>query len=294
MQIALFKYLSALILFGSNGVVASHIQAESLEIVFFRTTLGAISLLLLVSITSKPKSLFQVHHQMGKLALSGVFMGLGWLFLYKAYTLVGVGVASLLYYCGPILVILISILQKKEIYTHQILFGSLMMLVGMILIKPEGVLTGETGKGMLYGMLSAVMYACMVLTNRQVKQVPGLINSLWQLLASAVVVTLFLFLKKGIALPDVQDFWGYILILGIVNTALGCYLYFSSITQLPLRTVAMFGYLEPVSALVFATLFLDEPFGIPKLVGCTLILSAAIWTEQKQQPSSRNTLKKAS
>ncbi len=40
---ALLKYLSALLLFGLNGIVASQIAMSSYEIVFFRTIIGIVN-----------------------------------------------------------------------------------------------------------------------------------------------------------------------------------------------------------------------------------------------------------
>lgn len=46
------------------------------------------------------------------------------------------------------------------------------------------------------------------------------------------------------------------LLLDIVNTGIGCYFRFSSIGDLPVQTVAICGYLEPLSALLFSTVLL--------------------------------------
>lgn len=42
-----FKYILALLLFGSNGIVASHIDNASYEIVFMRTLIGSLLLIAL-------------------------------------------------------------------------------------------------------------------------------------------------------------------------------------------------------------------------------------------------------
>ena len=44
---AFLKYISALLLFGLNGIVASHIPLNSYEIVFLRTIIGSILLIIL-------------------------------------------------------------------------------------------------------------------------------------------------------------------------------------------------------------------------------------------------------
>ena len=47
MKSAYLKYVLALLLFGSNGVVASHISLTSYEIVLLRTGIGSALLVLL-------------------------------------------------------------------------------------------------------------------------------------------------------------------------------------------------------------------------------------------------------
>lgn len=44
-----FKYILALLLFGSNGIVASYISLTSYEIVFWRTIIGSFLLILIIA-----------------------------------------------------------------------------------------------------------------------------------------------------------------------------------------------------------------------------------------------------
>ncbi|MEA5108355.1 MAG: EamA family transporter [Sphaerochaeta associata] len=280
MQTPLLRYIAALLLFGTNGVVASHIQADSLTIVFFRTTLGLVGLLAATLVLHKHKKPGTETREVLLLLLSGIYMGLGWASLYKAYTLLGVGLSSLLYYTGPIMVLAVSIMQKKEPYTHRLLFACLLVVMGMLFLKEDSALQGTSVQGMLYGLFSACMYACMVLTNRRVSKGSGLVHTLWQLGGSTAVVTVALLLSSGFTYPQTTVSWLYILLLGLGNTALGCFLYFSAIPALPLKSVAILGYLEPVSAVLFSILFLQESFGPKKLIGCFCIVMAAVWTER--------------
>jgi drug/metabolite transporter (DMT)-like permease len=65
----------------------------------------------------------------------------------------------------------------------------------------------------------------------------------------------------------------------MVNTGIGCYLYFSSISNLPVQTVAVCGYLEPLSAVLFAVVFLHESMTLLQTVGAVLILGGAVYGE---------------
>ena len=69
------------------------------------------------------------------------------------------------------------------------------------------------------------------------------------------------------------------LCIGLVNTGLGCYMYFSSMGELPVTRVAVCGYLEPLSAVVLSALLLDEAMTPANVLGAALILGGAIYSE---------------
>ena len=112
--------------------------------------------------------------------------------------------------------------------------------------------------------------------------ITGLENAALQLAASFLTVAVFTFAKQGVVFSDLSQNLFPILFLGIVNTGIGCYLYFSSISQLPAGTVAVCGYLEPLSALLFASIFLDEKLTVIQFIGAAFILSGAVFSESFQ------------
>ena len=64
--------------------------------------------------------------------------------------------------------------------------------------------------------------------------------------------------------------------IGIINTGLGCFLYFSSISALPAQTVAICGYLEPLSAVLFSVIILWERMLPVQIIGTVLILGGTM------------------
>ncbi len=274
-----FKYLFALLLFGSNGIVASHIALTSYEIVFLRTMIGGV-LLLAVFLLTKGRFTFLRHRrQFGFLAVSGIAMGVSWMFLYEAYRQVGVSVASLAYYCGPVLVMALSPLLFQEKLTAPRTAGFLIVLVGVFLVNGQAVQRGAVGWGLFCGGMSAVMYALMVVFNKKAKNIKGLENSMLQLVVSFLTVAVFVGLKQGIVGPVSSSGVVWILILGLFNTGVGCYLYFSSIGALPVQTVAVLGYVEPLSAVILAAVLLRETMTGPQILGAGMIIGGAIFCE---------------
>ena len=73
--------------------------------------------------------------------------------------------------------------------------------------------------------------------------------------------------------------WLPILVLGILNTGIACYLYFSGLGRLPVQSAAVCGYLEPLSAVILAAVVLHEVLSPLQLLGVVLILGGALFAE---------------
>lgn len=94
-------------------------------------------------------------------------MGASWMLLYEAYARIGVGIASLLYYCGPVIVMVLSPLIFKEKLSAYKVFGFLAVLIGVFLVNGNPFNGNTDMPGMLCGLLSAVMYSLMVMFNKK-------------------------------------------------------------------------------------------------------------------------------
>ena len=280
-KLPFLKYLMALLMFGTNGIVASHISLSSYEIVLLRTLIGSLFLIAIYFITGCKLSFYKNKKQSAFLAVSGIAMGASWMFLYEAYAQIGVSISSLLYYCGPVIVMALSPLLFNEKLTLLKIVGFIAVLTGIFLVN--GNVSGQLNKwGILCGLMSAVMYAFMVICNKKAKDITGLENSMLQLLVSFLTSAVFVGIKQGYAMDIQAESVLPIVILGLVNTGVGCYFYFSSIDRLPVQTLAVCGYLEPLSAVMFSSLLLNEQLTTLQIIGAILIIGGAICGEFKK------------
>ena len=270
------KYLLALLLFGSNGVVASHIALTSYEIVLLRTLIGSLLLMALFLLNKGRFHFWRRKVEAVFLAISGMAMGVSWMFLYEAYQQIGVSLSSLLYYCGLVIVMALSPLLFREKLTAPKLVGFAAVLAGVILVNGRIAGSGQDRWGIFCGAMSAVMYAFMVVCNKKAAHITGIENSALQLVVSFFTVAVFVGVKQGFAMEIAGADWPWVLFLGLVNTGVGCYFYFSSIGQLPVQTVAICGYLEPLSAVVFSVLLLRETMTGVQALGAALIVGGAV------------------
>jgi len=266
-------------LFGTNGIVASYIALESYDIVMLRTMIGGVMLSALLFLTQKHRTFSLRRKDFLYIAASGAAMGVSWIFLFEAYRLIGVGMATLAYYCGPVIVMALSPVLFAEKLTRTKLAGFAAVLLGVFLVNGHQISSGSSAAGLFCGFMAAVLYAVMIVLNKKAKGVGGLENSALQLLSACLLSVVYAVTRHGVAIVIPGGSYLPILLLGLVNTGLGCYLYFSSIGYLPVQTVAVCGYLEPLSALVFAAVFLGESMSPLQIAGAVLVIGGAMTAE---------------
>lgn len=275
----LTKHLVSLLLFGLNGIVASNIELSSYEIVFFRTLIGSILLAVLFLLGKGKFNIKDNKKDFLFVVLSGIAMGTSWMFLYESYKKIGVSIGALLYYCGPVIVMLFSPVLFNEKLTAPKIIGFITVLIGVFLVN--GADSGQKIGvwGLFCGIMSAVTYALMVMANKKSTKIVGMENSVIQLIVSCITVSVFLWFKQGLVINVPNNAWIWILVLGVMNTGVGCYMFFSSLSKLPVQTVAVCGYLEALSAVIFAALLLGEKMSPGQIIGAVFIIGGAMLGE---------------
>lgn len=279
MKNAYFKHIFSLLLFGANGVVASNINLSSYEIVLWRTLLGSVFLVAFFFLTSQKLTFYKHKKDTMFIAISGISMGTSWMFLYEGFAQIGVSLASLLYYTGPVIVMALSPIMFGEKLTRYKVFGFMAVFIGVFLINGNIFSDSFNLWGFACGLLSALTYSFMVMFNKKSTNVVGLENSMLQLIVSFITVSIFVGFKTGGTLTLANVNWAWVLLLGLLTTGFGCYLFFSTISKLPVQTVAILGYLEPLSALIFASIFLKETLTLWQIIGAVLIIGGAIFAQ---------------
>ncbi|WP_042475276.1 DMT family transporter [Bacillus ndiopicus] len=279
MKNAYTKYVLALLLFGSNGIVASYIIMNSYEIVYLRTLIGSVFLIIVFVLSKQKLQFWKNKAHFFYLVVSGIAMGTSWIFLFEAYAQIGVSIAVLAYYCGPVIVMMLSPFIFKEKMTSAKFIGFLAVIIGMLCVNGQAFTEGRISLGLIFGILSAITYAVMVIFNKMASSIKGLENAMCQLVISFITVAIFVSLKQGFIVHIKEGSLLPILLLGVVNTGMGCYFYFSSIGRLPVQSVSILGYLEPLSALIFSVVILKEMLSPLQMLGALLILGGAAYGE---------------
>lgn len=271
-------FVAAMLIFGSNGVFASMLEMSGAQLVLLRTLIGGAVLLIIILISRSRTPKEVLLREKWRLLFAGVCLGANWALLFEAYNLMNVSHATLTYYTAPVLVLVLAPLVLKERQNGLAYLGMAVVIVGMLLVV--GTDFGEGGvsaTGLIVGLGSAVFYAMLMLVNKQITGVSGLNLTFIEIVIAAVILLPYVLATSGgVPLPtDARGIFA-LLFLCTVNTGFACWLYFSSMNRLPAKAVALMGYFDPVSALIFSAVFLDERLSGVQLAGAVLVLAGAL------------------
>ena len=278
---SLAMLITAMSIFGTIGIFRRMIPLSSAWVAFFRGAIGSVFLILFVYASHKRGRRSHIDSGvMTKLIVSGALIGINWALLFEAYNHTSVSVATLCYYMAPTFVVVLSCVLFHENMTWLKAVCTVTALAGMVLVS--GVFDGSKvssadTRGILFGLGAAGLYASVVLTNKTIRAVEPYNKTIIQLAAATAVLIPYLVLKDG--MPDVTWDAGLIaliLTLGIVHTGLSYALYFGSMDGLKTHTIALFSYIDPVTALVLSSVLLHEELSILGITGAVLILGSAI------------------
>ncbi len=270
------KYTAAVILYGTIGMFLRYVSLPSEVTAMCRGILGAGFILLFRVLGGHRIDKDAVKRNANWLVLSGIALGLNWIFLFAAYMTTTVAIASICNYMAPIFVICLTpFLLKEPLDKRKLPFVALAFLGVLLVSGVSG--EGANLKGVIYGLLAALGFTAIVICNRKLSGINSYDKSIVQLALSAVTILPYALIHNHgvIPLPHGNSVW-IVLMLGIVHTGIAYCMYFSGLKNLPVQTIAVLGYLEPVVSVLCSALFLKEAMGITGWIGTVLVIGSAL------------------
>jgi len=275
--------VTSMLIWGSVGIFARLAGQEPLVTVTYRVLFAALAMAAAVAVQ---QTCARVHTPVGPplhnrrvlLTLSGVALATNWLFFFKAVQATSVSNAVLSYYTAPVLVALASPLLLKERLERRTMIAMALAFGGLIvmLYQPGQVFRSADLAGIGFGLTAACFYTAVTLAARWLSDVPPAQLVLTQCLVAGPVLVLAVVLTVGLpALKVPTQSLGLLAIVGVVHTALALFLYFVGLRRVKVQHVGVLAYLDPVSAVLFAYLFLGEVPTGASLWGGALVLSGS-------------------
>ena len=281
-------FISSMLIFGTIGVLRRYIPLSSALLAFVRGILGGLFLLVFVKVRKKEGAAKLLPRVLLRLAVTGAMIGINWILLFEAYNHTTVAVATLCYYMEPTIVMLLSPLIFQERLTGKKAACAAVSIIGMVLVS--GVIGdggGQSGhlRGILLGLGAALFYSAVVIMNKLIPGIEPYQRTTVLLLSAGAVMLPYLLVTGGFTAGEITaTSVVLLLVLGIVHTGIAYAMYFGSMDGLNMQTIAVFSYIDPVSALLFSALLLREPLGARSVVGAVLIIGSALIAETGGKP----------
>lgn len=236
------------------------------------------------------------------IALTGLLMivigngGVVWAQQYVASGVTAVLVATVPFWS----IVVEAFLPQSERVTRTMLAGLLIGFLGIVvLVWPELTLSGQDGRLFIYAViaLQLSMFGWALgtsYTKRHVASETPLGAAAVQMLLSGLT-----FMAIGTALGEWEALTvtsrtiGAMVYLVIVGSVIGFTSYVYALKHLPITTVSLYAYINPVIAVLLGTLLLDEPFSLRTAAASALVLAGVAVTSRPAQTRVRLNAKHA-
>lgn len=258
---------------GLISVIVAHVDLSATVLVFYRVAIAAVTVTVVVSLAGRA-DLLRVPAQRRLLAAVGVVLAVHWYLFFETIKLASVAVAVLTVYTAPIFLALLAPLFLPEQRSRIALAALVPAAAGLVLMSTWG--SGATHArplAVVCGIAAALTYALLVIGTKRLRARLGPVTiTAWSYGIAALALAPFL-AAAGRVVPQGSEIF-YVLLLGIVFTALSGYLYVGLLAHVTAQAVGILAYLEPVSAAVLAWALLGQPLGRQVLVGGALVVAA--------------------
>ncbi len=283
----LLAYISAMLIYGTLSLVVRNIDLSVGEMAFWRVIIALVLLLLYKRVTHGKLPFKKLGRDFLPLALSGIAISADWVLFFEAFKYTSVSVATLCYYFCPVLLMVLSpVIFKEKLTLRKCLFFTLATF-GLVLIvggRPQG--GSRELLGITLGLISALVYAFIIILNKSVKTVDGIDRTLIQFCFALLALAVYVPLTSGFHVGELKlKGLSCLVILGAVHTALAYGLYFSAVPKMKAQQVALLGYIDPLVAVIVSATFLQEKITTFQLIGGGMIIGFTILNELTEAKS---------
>ena len=257
--------------FGFVSIIVAGIDLDAPVLVFYRC-LFAVPAIALALLLTRRLFVLRRGRTVKAALLLGTTLGVHWFLFFETIKLSSVAFALLAAYMAPIVVALLAPVVLPE-RRSRIALAALVPAAGGLTIVAlgGGDAVGFRPLALLTGLGTALTYAALVLGTKAISaRVSAAGLTFWNYTLAGLVMVPFLFSADRVV-PEPGELV-YVLLLGVIFTAVSGYLYIALIRKVTAQTMGVVAYLEVVSGALLAWAVLDEALTWEVLVGGALII----------------------
>ncbi|CAH9059281.1 putative cystine transporter YijE [Pseudoalteromonas holothuriae] len=285
-QTSLLYLHIAVLLFGGTALFSKLIDLSALDITVYRTAVAFVVLALLLKLTGKRLRLEQNKDYFIAVML-GIVVGLHWVTYFAGMQMAGIATGIIAFFTYPVITVFLEPFFTKQRIKNKDIVSACVVLFGIYLLIPEASLGNQVTLGIITGIISGALFALRnLLQKRFFASYSGPHTMFYQTLTACMMLAAFVQIPPT-QLPS-QDIY-YILLAGVVFTAIPHALFASSLKHLSATTAGLISCLQPLYGTLLAFMLLAEEPTIMTLVGGLLVISAACfetWSITRKKPNA--------
>jgi RarD protein len=271
----LFEMIGATFIWGSVPLMGIFSNMPSGVFVFFRV-LFAFPFIFYFAIKRSSVKEFLKLKPFWPLFLSGVMLGINWVFFFWAFNYTDVASVVVIYYAGPIISLILAVMFLKEKINIFIIISIILAFIGVI-VSSGGF---SMNKGAFIALFAAISYGFLGFFSKiATMHHKASAVTAWQILISIFITLPFLFINEWhLSMQGVI----IALITGVVHTALALFLWYDALNYIKVSIASILQYLDIVFSMILAYIFLQQIPGINQIIGAVLISLAGILSTFKE------------
>jgi drug/metabolite transporter (DMT)-like permease len=281
MRGSLFAVLSGFLygFVGYFGLTIIHHQISLSTMTFWRFFIASFGMLIVL--LPRAKHLQASRGQLGMAFINGaLFYGLSTLLYFLACHYISSGLAMVLLFTFPVMVILINVIIYNQTIAPVYYLSALIIIIGMgFMVDPTELRMDLTGIGIM--LISAFCYACYIIASKKCTLSPDL-TTLMVSLGCMVTALIFALLDRSFSVPVDFTVWMHLLGIGLMSTIVPVLLMLLSLRHISSERASILSVLEPVFVVILGVLLLGEKLTLWHSLGILLVLGGAIYTLFKQ------------
>lgn len=257
-----FAFLHFIVLiWGFTAILGVMIDLPSVEMVFFRTLIASVGLLILVYFRNKSLA-FQSGYDYLVVLGTGGLIAAHWILFFLSARVANVSVCLAgMATCSLWTSILEPIAYRRKVKAFEVIL-SVIAFVGIVVIFN---VEFDYFLGLLLAVISAFISAWFTVINGKLtKRYDPFVITFYEMIGATLSIALFfpIYLQlegvDGLAMSPSWNDWGYLLILGLVCTVYAYSYSVKLMQRLSAFSVNLTVNLEPVYGIVMALIFFPE------------------------------------
>lgn len=269
---------TAMVLMGTVGFFVVESNQHPINVVFFRSIIGAGCLAVYCYLTGHFKNNNLNLRTLLLLSISGILLVYNLVLFFAAYKVTSISITTAVYHTQPLFLLIINAIVFRESVGKKQMMWVAVAFVGVMLVaninNQNFAITSQYIKGIIYALVAAVMWAIVAIIVKQLKDIKPHIILLTQITIGTIALFPIANFNEIAKANNIE--WTYLIILGAVHTGIVYMLIYSAIQKIKTENVAVLAFIYPVIAVGLDIIVYQQWMTIAQTIGAVMIISSSL------------------